>query len=88
MIGGQKWRVILGIPWLTYYNPEIDWKTGEVQIMRCLDKYGKKQRRGRQTKPEWQKQKEKEEKKEGCRRLTTEEEIAIARIVKEKKEER
>ena len=35
MIGGQKWNVILGIPWLAYYNPEIDWKTGEVKIIRC-----------------------------------------------------
>jgi len=24
VIGGQKWKVILGIPWLTRHNPEID----------------------------------------------------------------
>ena len=24
VIGGQKWSVILGIPWLEHYNPEID----------------------------------------------------------------
>jgi len=24
VIGGQKWTVILGIPWLACYNPEID----------------------------------------------------------------
>ena len=30
MIRGQKWRVILGMPWLVCYNPEIDWRTGEV----------------------------------------------------------
>ena len=24
VIGGQKWTVILGIPWLAYHNPEID----------------------------------------------------------------
>jgi len=30
VIGGQKWSVILGMPWLTCHNPEIDWKTGEV----------------------------------------------------------
>ena len=24
VIGGQKWSVILGMPWLTHYNPEID----------------------------------------------------------------
>jgi len=30
VIGGQKWGVILGMPWLAHYNPEIDWKTGEI----------------------------------------------------------
>ena len=24
VIGGQKWMVILGMPWLAYHNPEID----------------------------------------------------------------
>jgi len=24
VIGGQKWMVILGIPWLAHHNPEID----------------------------------------------------------------
>jgi len=24
VIGKQKWTVILGIPWLAHYNPEID----------------------------------------------------------------
>ena len=24
VIGGQKWSVILGMPWLARYNPEID----------------------------------------------------------------
>jgi len=24
VIGGQKWTVILGIPWLAHHNPEID----------------------------------------------------------------
>jgi len=28
VIGGQKWTVILGMPWLACHNPEIDWKTG------------------------------------------------------------
>jgi len=30
VIEGQKWSVILGMPWLACHNPEIDWKTGEV----------------------------------------------------------
>ena len=42
MIGGQKWSVILDILWLACHNPEIDWKTGEVQMTRCPDEYGKK----------------------------------------------
>ena len=85
VIGGQKWSIILGMPQLAYHNPEIDWKTGEVQMMRCPDECGKKQRTGRQTKPGWKKQKEK--KKKEIRRPTTDEEIAIARIVVEKEEE-
>jgi len=27
VIGGQKWSVILEMPWLACHNPEIDWKT-------------------------------------------------------------
>ena len=56
VIGGQKWTVILGMPWLACHNPEIDWKTGEVQMTRCLEECGKKWRTGKQTKPEWKKQ--------------------------------
>jgi len=37
VIGGQKWKVILGMPWLARHNSEIDWKTGEVKITRCLE---------------------------------------------------
>ena len=75
------------MPWLACHNPEIDWKTEEVQITRCLEKYGNKWKTGRQTKPEQQKQKAKG-KREDFRRPTIEEEIAIARIVEEKEEER
>ena len=42
VIGDQKWSVILGMPWLACHNPEIDWKTREVQMMRCSDECGKK----------------------------------------------
>jgi len=41
VIGGQKWTVILGMPWLACHNPEIDWKTGEVKMTRCLEECGK-----------------------------------------------
>ena len=79
---------------LAYYNLEIDWRTGEVQITRCSDEC-KNKWRTRSTKPEWQKQKEKEEKKKKkqrkkkkeFRKLIVEEEMKIARMIKEKEEE-
>ena len=42
VIRGQKLSVILGMPWLAYHNSEIDWRTGEVQMMRCLNECGNK----------------------------------------------
>ena len=44
MIGEQKWSVILGMPWLVYYNTEIDWKIGEVKMTRCPEECGKQWR--------------------------------------------
>jgi len=72
VIGGQKLGVILGMPWLACYNPEIYWRMGKVQMMRCPEECGKKWRIGRQMKSGWQKQKEKEKKEEEFRKLTTE----------------
>ena len=83
VIEGQRWSVILSMPWLRRHNPEIDWKTGEVKMTRCSDEYGKKWKTGRQMKLGWKKQEERKEKKER-RRPTIEEEKMIARIVKEK----
>ena len=37
VIRGQKWTVILEMPWLAHHNPGIDWRTGEVKMMRCPD---------------------------------------------------
>ena len=56
MIRGQKWIVILGMLWLARHNPEIDWKTGEVKMMRCPEEC-RRQWRLKQEKLEWQKQK-------------------------------
>ena len=67
VIGGQKWGVILGMPWLECHNPEIDWKTGKVKIMRCPEECGK-QWRPVQGKSGWEKQKEEEEKEEAGKR--------------------
>jgi len=30
-----KTDVILGMPWLQAHNPEINWETGEIKMMRC-----------------------------------------------------
>ena len=37
----QKWNVILGMLWLAHHNLQIDWKTGEVKIMKCLEECSK-----------------------------------------------
>ena len=42
VIGGQKWGVILGMPWLKYHNSEIDWRIGKVKMTRCPEECGKK----------------------------------------------
>ena len=36
-----KTEVILGILWLQAHNPEINWETGEVKMMRCLPLCGR-----------------------------------------------
>jgi len=41
VIGGQKWTVILGMPWLARHNPEINWRTGEVKMTRCPEECGR-----------------------------------------------
>jgi len=63
VIGGQKWGVILGMPWLERHNPEIDWKTGEVKMMRCPEEC-RRQWRPVQGKSGWEKQKEEEAREE------------------------
>ena len=63
MIGGQKWSVILGMPWLACHNPEIDWRIEKVKMTRCLEECGK-QWRPVQRKSRWEKQKEEEAKEE------------------------
>jgi len=67
VIGEQKWGVILGMPWLECHNPEIDWKMGEVKMMRCPEECGR-QWRPVQGKSGWEKQKEEEAKEEAGRK--------------------
>jgi len=88
VIREQKWKVILGMPWLACHNPEIDWKTGEVKITRCPEECGK-QWRPKQRKPGWQKQKEEETKEEAGRKQEEkkkkkkEKVIEVKRVAKE-----
>jgi len=63
IIGGQKWTVILGMPWLARHNLEIDWRTGEVKMTRYPEEC-RKQWRPVQGKSGWEKQKEEEAKEE------------------------
>jgi len=44
VIGGQKQNLILGMLWLAHYNPKIDWRIGEVKMMRCSEECGKQWR--------------------------------------------
>jgi len=67
VIRGQKWTVILEMPWLAHYNPEIDWRTEEVKMTRCPEECGK-QWRLVQGKSGWEKQKEEEAKEEAGRK--------------------
>ena len=67
VIRGQKWGVILGMPWLARHNLEIDWKIGEVKMKRCPEECGK-QWRPVQGKSGWEKQKEEEAKEEAKKR--------------------
>jgi len=56
----ERTEVILGILWLTAHNPEINWETGEINMMRCLVLCGKN--RGKKKEIEEKKRKQEEEK--------------------------
>jgi len=55
------------MPWLACHNPEIDWRTGEVKMTRCLEECSK-QWRPVQGKLGWKKQKKEKAKKEAGRK--------------------
>jgi len=44
VIRGQKWMVVLEIPWLARHNLEIDWRTGKIKMTRCPEECGKQWR--------------------------------------------
>jgi len=45
-----KTELILGIPWLVAYNPEIDWEKGEVKITCCPPICEKRKQEGKEKK--------------------------------------
>jgi len=62
-----KTEVILGMPWLVVYNPEIDWEKREVKMMRCLPICGK--RKQEEVKEKEVKRVEKDKDKEILKKL-------------------
>ena len=69
-------EVILGMPWLAAYNPEINWETGEVKMTRCPPLCGKNKEKKKKRK----KHKLEREKRE------VEKEVAIRWIVDKKED--
>ena len=69
VIGEQKWNVILGMLWLACHNPEIDWRTEKVKMMRCPEEcvkhrgQNKKSQSGRNRKMKRRRKKKKRNKK-------------------------
>ena len=63
VVGEKKQNVILEIPQLTRYNPEINQKIGEVNIMRCTEEYSKQQRSEERAKKEIERNRVEKEKK-------------------------
>ena len=45
-----KTEVILGMPWLAVHNPEINWETRKVKMIRCLPLYGGKSQKKEKVK--------------------------------------
>ena len=79
VIRGQKWNMILGIPWLAYYNSEINQKIKEVKTTRYLEEC-EKQWRPKQKKLEQQKQKKEKKKKKKTKSKKT---IEVKKVAKE-----
>ena len=91
VIRGQKWKVILGMPWLAHHNPEIDWRTGKVKMTRCPEECGKQQRpvqgksgqekqKDEEVKEEAEKRKEEKEKKKKQKKEKT---VEVRKVAEE-----
>jgi len=69
-----KTEIILGMPWLAAHNPEINWETGEIKMIKCLPLCG------------GVRMKEEERKKRGKRVATLEEEKIVKWAIDDKKD--
>jgi len=69
-----KTKIILGMPWLAAHNPEINWETGEIKMMRCPPLCSRV------------KIKEKDKKKREKRVVTLEEEKIVRWVIDEKED--
>ena len=49
----RRMKVILDIPWLVAYNPEVDWEKGEVKMTRCPSWCGRSKKK-KERKYGWQ----------------------------------
>jgi len=62
----EKTELILGMPWLAAYNPEIDWEKEEVKMTHCPPICGKRKQEGKEKKV---RKTEKDKDKEVLRKL-------------------
>jgi len=69
-----KMEIILEMPWLAAHNPEINWETGKVKMMRCPPHRGRV------------KVKEEDKKKRGKRVVTLEEEKIVRWAIDDKED--
>ena len=46
----EKTKVILGMPWLQAHNPEINWETEEVKMIRCPPLCGRRSQKKEKAK--------------------------------------
>jgi len=63
-----KTEVILGMPWLAAYNPEIDWEKEEVKMTYYLSICGRRKQKGKEKEV---KKVEKDEDEETLKRLVS-----------------
>jgi len=80
-----KTEVILGMPWLAAYNPEIDWKKGKVKMTHCPPICRRKKQEGKKKEV---KKVEKDEDKETLKRLVPKRFWKWKRVFEKKKSER